>query len=83
MRRVYVAESAQGQGIGHQLLDAALALPRVRNARNLYLDVWEHNLGAQRLYRRYGFKVIAERRYESASGTLEDTDYHMRRVQPQ
>ena len=36
-------------------MDAALELPRMRSARNLYLDVWNENSRALRFYTRYGF----------------------------
>ncbi|MGI9325256.1 MAG: GNAT family N-acetyltransferase [Pseudomonadales bacterium] len=83
LRRLYVAKDAQGRGIGHQLMDAVLALVPVCQARRVFLDVWEHNHGAQKLYRSYGFKVIARRRYIGANGQPEDEDYQMCRLQPQ
>ncbi len=83
LRRLYVAEDVQGNGIGHRLMDAALALAPVRQAQQVFLDVWEHNDRAQKLYRSYGFKVIARRRYIGANGQPEDEDYQMRRLQPQ
>lgn len=39
-------------------MEAALEHPRLKEAENVFLDVWEHNHGAQRFYRRYRFAVI-------------------------
>lgn len=81
LRRLYVAPGRQREGIGHRLLDAALALESVRAAGRVFLDVWEHNAGAQKLYRSYGFRVIAQRRFVSPGGTPGDVDYQMCRDQ--
>jgi len=45
LRRIYVQAGFQNRGIGRRLLDAALDHPRLRTAANIYLDVWEGNLG--------------------------------------
>jgi ribosomal protein S18 acetylase RimI-like enzyme len=57
---LYVARRHQGKGLGRQLMDAALALPRIQSATNLYLDVWRENARALGFYVRYGFEVIGE-----------------------
>jgi ribosomal protein S18 acetylase RimI-like enzyme len=77
LRRVYVHPGFQGQGIGRRLMDAAFDHPHLKGARNVYLDVWERNHGAQRFYRRYGFEVIGARRFDVASGTPTDLDLIM------
>jgi ribosomal protein S18 acetylase RimI-like enzyme len=55
---LYVDSAYQGKGIGKLLMDAALDHPRFREARNIYLDVWEDNVKARELYKRFGFEVI-------------------------
>jgi len=77
LRRLYVHPSCQRRGIGTRLMDAAFAHPRLKAARNVYLDVWERNDGAQALYRRYGFDVVGTRRFEVASGIPADLDLIM------
>jgi ribosomal protein S18 acetylase RimI-like enzyme len=77
LRRVYVRPGFQRQGIGRRLMDAAFEHPRLKGARNVYLEVWEHNHGAQRFYRRYGFEVIGARRFEVASGVPADSELMM------
>lgn len=58
---LYVETSLQGQGIGRALMDAAFALPRFTNAPDVYLDVWDQNVRAVSLYKRYGFCVVGRR----------------------
>jgi diamine N-acetyltransferase len=77
LRRLYVLSEFQGKGIGRSLMDAALKHPQLRSSPNIYLDVWEHNTRAQRLYRQYGFKEIGENSFAVASGTQTDRDLIM------
>ncbi len=67
LRRVYVLSGFQGQGIGRQLIDAAFREPVFRSAKSIYLDVWEDNQGALKLYKSYGFKVTGKRAFEVKS----------------
>jgi len=50
---------------------------------NIYLDVWEHNHGAQRFYRRYGFEVVGARSFEVESGAPTSLDLVMVRCSPE
>jgi len=68
LRRLYVLADFQNHGTGTLLLQAALAHPQMQAAPAIYLDVWEHNPGAQRFYRRHGFEVIRARQFEVESG---------------
>jgi ribosomal protein S18 acetylase RimI-like enzyme len=62
-------------------MEAALAHPQLKEARSIYLDVWERNHEALRFYRRYGFDVVGAHRFEVASGAPTDLDLIMvRRV---
>jgi diamine N-acetyltransferase len=77
LRRIYVHAGFQNRGIGRQLMEAALGHPRLKGAANVYLDVWEQNRGARRLYERYGFDVIGGHRLLTASGSAADQDLIM------
>jgi predicted N-acetyltransferase YhbS len=46
---LYVDLDHQGKGIGKLLMEAALTHPRLREARNIYVDVWEENVKAREL----------------------------------
>ncbi len=74
LRRLYVRAAFQNQGLGGRLLRAALAHPRLRAAA-VWLDVWERNAGAQRLYARHGFARVGERRFFFPSGAEGDLDF--------
>ena len=49
LRRIYVLPTAQGQGIGSALLEAAIEVAGQAGA-DMLLDVWAGNTSAQRLY---------------------------------
>jgi ribosomal-protein-alanine N-acetyltransferase len=57
-----VAHDVCGQGIGKQLLDAALGEGRARGAECVYLEVRDSNVRARRLYRSRGFEEVGRRR---------------------
>ena len=80
MRRIYVLGEFQNRGIGKKLMDAALTHPWLK-AADIYLDVWEQNHGARRLYERYGFTVIGAHSLVTASGIAQDRDLIMVRRQ--
>ncbi len=50
-------------GVGGFLLDAAIQEARVRGVRDLYLEVRDSNVAAQRLYLSRGFAEIGRRRH--------------------
>ena len=77
VRRLYVDSAFQNQGIGTLLLQTALEHPHLRDADRIFLDVWEQNHGARRLYERFGFKVIGERPFVVESGAETGCDLIM------
>lgn len=58
LQRLYVLPDFQRQGIGRSLINAALEHPRLAHAENIYLDVWDQNFSAQKLYKSYGFEIV-------------------------
>jgi ribosomal protein S18 acetylase RimI-like enzyme len=77
LRRLYVLAEFQNSGVGTHLMQAALAHADLMSADCVYLDVWERNLGAQRLYARHGFAVVDKRRFVFESGEEGDFDLIM------
>lgn len=61
IRRLYVDPKLQGRGLGTDLLQRALDAPEVSAAGAVYIDTWEENVGARRLYERFGFRFEGER----------------------
>jgi ribosomal-protein-alanine N-acetyltransferase len=52
----------QRQGIGAALLEVGLRAGMAEGAKLAHLEVRKSNLSAQRLYERFGFKIVGERK---------------------
>jgi diamine N-acetyltransferase len=68
LHRIYVETDVQGRGLGRRLMSAALRHPRRAAARRVYLQVWETNERAIRLYESLGFRTIGRTRFTLGSG---------------
>jgi ribosomal protein S18 acetylase RimI-like enzyme len=68
LHRVYVETALQGRGLGGLLTLAALEHPRLVGAGRVYLQVWEANERAVRLYESLGFRVAGTTRFTIGSG---------------
>lgn len=77
VRELYLLASHQGRGLGSQLLEAALDWLDHEGRTPLYIGVWSENLGAQRLYGRYGFEKIGE--YDFPVGRQLDREFILKR----
>ncbi|MBS0229146.1 MAG: GNAT family N-acetyltransferase [Proteobacteria bacterium] len=78
IKRLYLRADAQNGGVGHAMMDAAMAWLLRDGPRTLWLSVWSENFGAQRFYARYGFEFMAE--YEFIVGQQRDREFMYRRV---
>lgn len=78
LKRLYVDASCQGAGLGSRLLEEGLAQARAAGARSVWLGVWEHNAGAQRLYARHGFTRVGEHTF--LLGRDPQTDWIMEKL---
>jgi len=72
LHRLYVERASQGQGIGRRLLEAALEHPRLSEARRIFLQVWDENESAVRLYESFGFRRIGTTTFTVGAETMED-----------
>jgi len=79
LHRLYVETSLQGHGIGRTLLEAALAQPRLATAPRVFLQVWDENERAVRLYQSVGFRRIGTTRFALGSEIVEDGVYVLER----
>ena len=71
---ITVAPEYQGQGWGRLMLDALAIWSRGQGAQWLWLEVRASNALAQRLYERYGYRRVGQRKayYPAAHGRRED-----------
>lgn len=76
IRQLYLRGTVQREGLGTQLLKLALEWLAARGHSPLYVGVWSGNLGAQRLYARYGFEKIGE--YDFPVGNQLDREFILR-----
>lgn len=72
LHRLYVAARAKGAGVADALMQDCIAWARGKNARAIYLSVWENNTRAQRFYRRFGFVDHSE--WDFMVGATADRD---------
>ena len=71
---ITVAPEFQRQGWACVMLDALCVWSRGRGAQMLWLEVRKSNTRAAQVYRRYGFKLVGERKnyYPAHAGQRED-----------
>jgi ribosomal protein S18 acetylase RimI-like enzyme len=55
VERIYVLEEFQGKNVGQNLLNKAIEISREKNAKSVWLGVWEKNYKAIRFYQKNGF----------------------------
>jgi diamine N-acetyltransferase len=72
VQRLYVETALQGRGLGRQLLEAALEHPRLAHARRVFLQVWDENERAVRLYESFGFRQVGTTVFTVGSEVMED-----------
>lgn len=77
IKRLYLLKRAQGNRVGHALMDAAMAWLLRDGPRTLWLSVWSENVGAQRFYASYGFAFAQE--YGFMVGQQRDREFMYRR----
>lgn len=75
--QLYVRRSAQGLGLGRQLLATALEWLAATYPGPLWLGVWSHNRRAQAVYAGAGFRKVGE--YHFMVGDHRDAEYIFRR----
>ena len=79
LHRIYVFSAWKGYKIGAALMDKLWEYAGERQAKAVYLGVWEHNVKAQYFYRRYGFEKVGEYDYPPVGRTL-DREWIMRKI---
>ena len=82
LHRLYVETALQGRGIGRMLMDEALRHPRLAGAERVFLQVWEENERAVRLYESYGFSTAGRTAFTIGSGEAVEDLAMVLEVQP-
>jgi ribosomal protein S18 acetylase RimI-like enzyme len=77
LKRIYIRRSAQGTGLGRELMDRSLAYIAETFDGPVWIGVWSENHKAQRLYERYGFSHAGA--YEFAVGSVRDHEFILMR----
>jgi diamine N-acetyltransferase len=78
LKRLYLLGPWQGGGTGRRLFAEVLAWLERDGPRTLWIGVWSQNLGAQRLYARFGFETVGE--YGFRVGRAIDRELILRRA---
>ena len=78
IRQLYLRAAVQRDGLGTRLLRKGLDWLAAQGYSPLYVGVWSGNLGAQRLYGRYGFAKIGE--YDFPVGKHLDREFIFRQA---
>lgn len=77
VQQLYVYSKHHNLRIGSRLMDTALDWLASEKRTPLYVGVWSQNLGAQRLYERYGFRKCGE--YGFRVGKTVDHEFILKR----
>lgn len=58
LERLYVLQSYQSKKYGDAIMNHCIKHAKSRNYDIMWLGVWEHNHGAKKFYRTYGFELF-------------------------
>ena len=72
LMRIYALPTYQGRGVGARLMQAAIVHAASCGAPRLLLGVYEGNARALAFYRKCGFQIIAERRFQVGEAVYRD-----------
>lgn len=64
LQRLYVDSDYRGHGVGKLLETYAESNARNQNIRDIWLQVWEGNVVAQEIYKKWGFTIVGEELYQ-------------------
>jgi ribosomal protein S18 acetylase RimI-like enzyme len=80
IHQVYVRAAFHQHRLGTRLLVTALEWLATEQRSPLYVGVWSRNVGAQRLYQRFGFEKVGE--YEFPVGRQLDHEFILKQTRP-
>ncbi len=75
IQRIYARQRVLGKGVGGVLMQCCIDEAEQKAADLLWLTVWQQNVRAIEFYKKWGFKIIGERKF--CVGNEEFDDYIM------
>ena len=72
LARLYVERVWHGRGIAPRLMTAIIDAARARQAKTMWLGVWEHNVRAVAFYRKFGFVDVGAHEFRLGSDIQTD-----------
>lgn len=78
IERIYVLQAHQGKKVGQLLYEKSIEISHSKNARYIWLGVWEENNKAINFYKKNGF--VAFSKHVFTLGDDEQTDIMMRKM---
>lgn len=76
VKRLYLLADVQGCGLGSQILELGLSWLKANGYAPIFLSAAAQNIGAQRLYARYGFVKVKD--FDFMVGAHADAEFLMR-----
>ena len=76
--RIYAVQHGIGKGIGSALMKRCIEIARQKNARVIWLGVWENNQKAISFYTKWGFEKFSEHVF--MLGNDAQTDWLMKKI---
>jgi diamine N-acetyltransferase len=76
--RIYAAQTSIGKGVGSALMQRCIDIARQKNARVIWLGVWENNHKAISFYKKWGFSPFGDHVF--MLGDDPQTDLLMKKV---
>ena len=64
LKRLYVVRPWHARGVAQELMRAVLAAAAAAKSDRIWLGVWERNPRAMAFYRKFGFGVVGEHRFD-------------------
>ncbi|WP_290039104.1 N-acetyltransferase [Psychromonas sp. 14N.309.X.WAT.B.A12] len=77
VEKIYLLQEFLGEGLGHQLINFAVARAEQQNKQYLWLGVWEDNQPALKFYNKMGFFKFGEHGFDMG-GDIQ-TDYLLKK----
>ena len=76
LKRLYILNEYHGKGIAHDVMNFFLDYAMAQGYDVAFLGVWEHNLKAQKFYKKHGF-IMSEHTHPFPIGKTPQTDVYM------